>query len=206
MLQGAARCEGAEGCDGAEGCTGCTEHNEKNESGGNRARAKDRHASQFYRLPGCAMRDKECACGVSTLFASLLHWRVECASERRREARVAGRERAARWGMQRGPTERSDKWRRGDSHPRPKILPRRNLRCVSVSEISRPASRDGQTVGHQSRMISPPASVTTRQQPACLNDIRSPARRLTGVDAHRCLGCESVLRVRSYGCSIFCRG
>ena len=39
----------------------------------------------------------------------------------------------------RGPTERSDKWRRRDSHPRPKIHPRRNLRCVSASEISFPA-------------------------------------------------------------------
>ena len=37
----------------------------------------------------------------------------------------------------------------------------------------------------------------SRQQPACLNDIRSPARRLTGVDAHRFLGCESELRIRS---------
>ena len=35
-------------------------------------------------------------------------------------------------------------WRRRDSHPRPKIHPRRNLRCVSASEISLPASRSGE--------------------------------------------------------------
>jgi len=37
----------------------------------------------------------------------------------------------------------------------------------------------------------------SRQKPACLNDIRSPARRLTRVDAHRFLGCESELRIGS---------
>src|SRR5262245_58951345 len=35
-------------------------------------------------------------------------------------------------------------WRRRDSHPRPKIHPRRNLRCVSASEVSLPASRSGE--------------------------------------------------------------
>src|ERR1700687_5752679 len=30
-----------------------------------------------------------------------------------------------------------------------------------------------------------------------LNDVRSPARRLTGANAHRLLSCESELRVRS---------
>src|SRR3954465_9956181 len=38
-----------------------------------------------------------------------------------------------------------------------------------------------------------------RQPPATslLNDIRPPARRLTGANAHRLLSCESELRVRS---------
>ena len=36
-----------------------------------------------------------------------------------------------------------------------------------------------------------------RRRPACLNDIQSLAHRLTRVDAHRFLGCESELRVRS---------
>jgi hypothetical protein len=60
------------------------------------------------------------------------------ASERRREAGEAGRERAARWGIERGPTERRNKWRRRDLHPGPKIHPRRNLRCVSASKVSLP--------------------------------------------------------------------
>ena len=62
--------------------------------------------------------------------------RIRNASERRRAAREAGRERAARWGTRRGPTERSNNWRRRDLHPGPKIHPRRNLRCVSASEVS----------------------------------------------------------------------
>src|SRR5882672_5878267 len=40
------------------------------------------------------------------------------------------------------------------------------------------------------------------RQPATtslLNDVRPPARRLTGANAHRLLSCESELRVRSCG-------
>src|SRR5882672_3316590 len=40
------------------------------------------------------------------------------------------------------------------------------------------------------------------RQPAAtslLNDVRSPARRLTRANAHRLLSCESELRVRSCG-------
>src|SRR4029077_17947987 len=40
------------------------------------------------------------------------------------------------------------------------------------------------------------------RQPAAtslLNDVRSPARRLTGANAHRLLSCESELRIRSCG-------
>jgi hypothetical protein len=76
-------------------------------------------------------------------------------------------ERAARWGTQRGPTERSSKWRRGDSHPGPKICPRRNLRCVSASVVSRPAWRGGKTAGHQPRKVSPLTSrAAVSNQPA----------------------------------------
>src|ERR1700730_17499258 len=50
---------------------------------------------------------------------------------------------------------------------------------------------------------SPEASRRRRpRQPATtslLNDVRSPARRLTGANAHRLLSCESELRVRSCG-------
>ena len=49
----------------------------------------------------------------------------------------------------------------------------------------------------QPRNVSPLMSGTGHQQPACKNDIRAPARRLIGVDAHRFLGCECELRVRS---------
>src|SRR6267378_1508728 len=50
---------------------------------------------------------------------------------------------------------------------------------------------------------SPESSHRRRsRQPATtslLNDVRSPARRLTRANAHRLLSCESELRVRSCG-------
>src|SRR5690606_7256160 len=62
---------------------------------------------------------------------------------------------------------RENWWRRGDSHPRPKIHPRRNLRCVSASVVSFPTSRGGKTAGNPPRKISLPTSeVAVGNQPA----------------------------------------
>ena len=59
-------------------------------------------------------------------------------------------------------------WRRGDSHPRPKIHPRRNLRCVSASELSSPnVKKQRRTAGNQPQKISSLTSETpVSHQPA----------------------------------------
>ena len=72
-----------------------------------------------------------------------------------------------RYGGQPSPAFMSEGWRRGDLHPRPKIHPRRNLRCVSASDVSLPASRDGKTAESQPRKISLSTSETAvNSQPA----------------------------------------
>ncbi len=75
--------------------------------------------------------------------------------------------RAKRYGGQPSPAFMSEGWRRGDSHPRPNIHPRRNLRCVSASEVSFPSSRGGKTAGNPPRKISPSTSEVAVEQPAC---------------------------------------
>ena len=122
------------------------------------------------------------------------------ASERRREVREADRERAARAGREGPPPERSEYWRRRDSHPRPKIHPRRNLRCVSASEISPPSSRSseespGASPGKsrrrrpEQRVGSQPAELTSVSGPQADRKGRSQCLRLRERAACPQLGC-----------------
>ena len=80
-------------------------------------------------------------------------------------------------------------WRRRDSHPGPKIHPRRNLRCVSASRISLPTSRCSEepleASSGQSRHRRPkprvgdqPAELTSRSGPQADRRGRSQFLRL----------------------------
>jgi hypothetical protein len=99
------------------------------------------------------------------------------------------------------PTEARQRegWRRGDSHPRPKANERRRATLHSRPCLFAPGVKERrkppETSPEKSHRRRPRQPATT----SLLNDVRSPARRLTRANAHRLLSCESELRVRSCG-------
>src|SRR5262245_9459549 len=66
----------------------------------------------------------------------------------------------------RGAKPLGKEWRRRELHPGPKIHPRRNLRCVSASDLSCPAWRRGKTAEHQPRKNLAVIVRDSRRQPA----------------------------------------